>query len=146
MTTPVEKVVAYITWQRRLLVFRQPAFPDAGIQVPAGTIEEGERPELAVLREAREETGLSGLSVVTFLGQEDHVFRYADTGQAAVARRHYFHLRFEGQAPERWEHWETFPSEGRHSRILFELWWVRHPQETPALVAGLAAFLADIVF
>ncbi|HSM56792.1 MAG TPA: NUDIX domain-containing protein [Candidatus Sulfomarinibacteraceae bacterium] len=145
MTTPVQKVVAYITWQKRLLVFRQPAFPDAGIQVPAGTMEEGERPELAVLREAWEETGLGGLSVVTFLGQRDRVFRSADTGQVAVARRHYFHLRFDGQAPERWQHWETSPSEGPHPRILFELWWVRHPHETPALVADLDAFLADIV-
>jgi 8-oxo-dGTP pyrophosphatase MutT (NUDIX family) len=34
--------------------------PNAGIQVPAGTVEEGEAPEAAAVREAMEETGLDG--------------------------------------------------------------------------------------
>ncbi len=34
------KVFAYITSQHQLLVFRHPYAPEAGIQVPAGTIEE----------------------------------------------------------------------------------------------------------
>ena len=62
------KAFAYITWQGRLLVFRQPDFPEAGVQVPAGTIEVDEMPEAAVLREAYEETGLAHLTVVRFLG------------------------------------------------------------------------------
>ena len=31
-----QKVFAYITYQRRLLVFSHPDFPEAGIQVPTG--------------------------------------------------------------------------------------------------------------
>lgn len=53
-----DKVLAYITHGNRLLVFRHPHAPEAGIQVPAGTVEEGEDPGTAVLREAAEETGL----------------------------------------------------------------------------------------
>ena len=34
--------------------------PNAGIQAPAGTVEDGEPPEAAAVREAEEETGLSG--------------------------------------------------------------------------------------
>ena len=34
--------------------------PNAGIQAPAGTVEEGEAPEAAAVREAMEETGLDG--------------------------------------------------------------------------------------
>jgi ADP-ribose pyrophosphatase YjhB (NUDIX family) len=54
-------VLAYITCQQKLLVFRHSYEPEAGIQVPAGTIEEGEPPEQAVLCEAFAETGLTGL-------------------------------------------------------------------------------------
>jgi len=41
-----EKVVAYITQGDRPLVFSHPLCPEAGVQVPAGTIEEGEAPAL----------------------------------------------------------------------------------------------------
>lgn len=55
------KAIAYITQGDRLLVFRQPQYPEAGIQVPGGTIEDGESADEAALREAREETGLAEL-------------------------------------------------------------------------------------
>jgi NUDIX domain-containing protein len=62
------KAFAYITNRNRLLVFIHPFAPEAGIQVPAGTIKADERPKEAVLREAFEETGcqisLSILSLV----------------------------------------------------------------------------------
>jgi len=65
----VEKVTAFVTREtaggRLLLVFRHPL---NGIQLPAGTVELGESPETAVMREAREETGLDGLRLVRPLG------------------------------------------------------------------------------
>jgi 8-oxo-dGTP pyrophosphatase MutT (NUDIX family) len=51
-----------------LLVFQH---PHAGIQIPAGTIEPGETPEVAVLREAAEETGLTEFAAVQPLGHRD---------------------------------------------------------------------------
>ncbi len=72
------KAFAYITHGDRLLVFRHPAAPDAGIQVPAGSMRTGERPEDAVLREAREETGLADLVLVGALGE--HRRDMADVG------------------------------------------------------------------
>jgi len=54
MPAIIQKVLAYVTWGDKLLVFSHPDFPEAGIQVPAGTIEPGEEPEAAVLREAFE--------------------------------------------------------------------------------------------
>jgi 8-oxo-dGTP pyrophosphatase MutT (NUDIX family) len=42
--------------------------PNAGIQVPAGTVEAGETVSEAVLREAAEETGLAPLSISRYLG------------------------------------------------------------------------------
>ena len=50
----VKKVYAYITRADRLLVFRHVDFPEAGVQVPGGTMDAGETPEGAVLREAAE--------------------------------------------------------------------------------------------
>ena len=37
-----QKVLAYIIQDDRLLVFRHTQFPEAGIQVPGGTVEQGE--------------------------------------------------------------------------------------------------------
>ena len=67
-----EKVIAYITCGDKLLVFSHPRYPEAGIQVPAGTVEEGEPLEEAVLREAREETGLKGLRTQSYLGVREY--------------------------------------------------------------------------
>jgi 8-oxo-dGTP pyrophosphatase MutT (NUDIX family) len=65
----VEKVTAFVTREtangRQLLVFHHPL---NGVQLPAGTVELGESPEVAVMREAREETGLAGLRLVRPLG------------------------------------------------------------------------------
>ncbi len=77
-----KKVLAYITHQYRLLVFRQTDEPETWIQVPGGTIEEGETPAKAVLREAFEETGLSDLALERFLGEQMHDM--ADCGLAEI--------------------------------------------------------------
>jgi len=67
----IEKVAAFITRKRdsglELLLFEH---PHAGIQIPAGTVEPSESPEGAALREAVEETGLSGLTISQYLGEK----------------------------------------------------------------------------
>ncbi|MEJ2732658.1 MAG: NUDIX domain-containing protein [Anaerolineae bacterium] len=69
MSRIVEKVTAFVTRSSEdgqdLLLFQH---PNAGVQVPAGTVEEGETPEAAVLREAVEETGLAPLTIRRALG------------------------------------------------------------------------------
>ncbi len=72
MTCIAQKVTALIMREtragRQLLLFRH---PNAGIQIPAGTMEEGEEPDAAALREGREESGLSALAVVRHLGTDE---------------------------------------------------------------------------
>ncbi len=67
----VKKVVCYVIHESRLLVFRHDSVPIevSGIQVPAGSIEVGEEPETAAVREVFEETGVEA-DVVSFLGRE----------------------------------------------------------------------------
>jgi 8-oxo-dGTP pyrophosphatase MutT (NUDIX family) len=61
----IQKVYAYITSpEGQLLVFEHVDFPEAGVQVPGGTVEVGESVDAAVIREAEEETGLSDLFMV----------------------------------------------------------------------------------
>lgn len=69
MSRIVEKVTAFVTRPSEkgdeLLLFQH---PNAGVQIPAGTVEEGETTEAAVLREAAEETGLAPLTIQRALG------------------------------------------------------------------------------
>ena len=69
MGSTVEKVTAFVTRERNgvceLLLFRHPT---AGIQIPAGTVDDGETPEAAVMREVYEETGLRGVKIEQSLG------------------------------------------------------------------------------
>jgi 8-oxo-dGTP pyrophosphatase MutT (NUDIX family) len=69
MSRIVEKVTAFITRPSEgghdLLLFQH---PNAGVQIPAGTVEGGETPEAAVRREAVEETGLAPLTIRRALG------------------------------------------------------------------------------
>ena len=59
---PVRKVVAYITRERdgkeQLLVFTHRDYPEAGLQVPAGTVQPNEAAEDALHRELSEELGV----------------------------------------------------------------------------------------
>jgi 8-oxo-dGTP pyrophosphatase MutT (NUDIX family) len=66
----VRKVVIYCVRDGRLLVFRHVDYPweQVGIQVPAGTIKDGESVEAAALRELQEETGFAGFAIDGVLG------------------------------------------------------------------------------
>ena len=70
MTAVIEKVTAYVTrrsvsGEPNLLVFQT---HDRSIQVPAGSVEPGEQISAAAIREATEETGLTRIGLVRFLG------------------------------------------------------------------------------
>lgn len=142
MGSPQQKVVAYIVRDGCILAFlheedRNPVL-DSGLQVPAGTVEPGESPESAVLREAFEETGLDGLSVVRHVGT-DHPHWPGNPPQV----RHFFELAVD-TAPDEWTHVER---DGRAtgSGHRFQLFWL--PIEKAALLAAgqgmFAAVLTD---
>ncbi len=140
--TRPQKVVAYIVRDGHLLVFRHTddaSIDQSGIQVPAGSVKDGERPEEAVLREAYEETGLTGLRIVRYLGAGEYDMRpYAP----AIHVRHYFHLAVEAdQVPQQWIHEER--SDGTTDPIRFTLYWLPLPQ-AHVIAAGQAALLGRL--
>jgi ADP-ribose pyrophosphatase YjhB (NUDIX family) len=141
--TVAEKAIAYITQAQRLLVFRHTQFPEAGIQVPGGTIRAGESAREAVLREAREETGLKGLEIRSFLGACE--FDLSPYGQEGVQKRYYFHLEFHGEAPETWLHDEMDPSDGSPAPIEFEFFWAELPDGVPEMSGGQGEVLFALV-
>lgn len=70
----MRKVTVFITrnnnGQKELLLFKH---PNAGIQIPAGTIEENELPEDAAIREVWEETGLEKFGSINYIGCHNNV-------------------------------------------------------------------------
>lgn len=138
MPSPKRKAFAYVTHLHpvhghRLLVFSHPHAPEAGIQVPAGTIGPDESSEAAALREAHEETGLADLHLVGFLGEQ--TFDLTPFGRDEIHQRHFFHLHHLGDPPEVWRHHEPDPETGGDVRPLFELFWARLPAGVPDLIA-----------
>lgn len=126
----LEKVVAFITRTgssgQELLLFRHPY---AGIQIPAGTVEEGEVLEQAALREACEETGLCNLDIIHYIGHRDErwpedvaaiqhrttVYARPDTGSfdwAILPRgiRVWIERREPGFAQVTYEEWDQAPA------------------------------------
>jgi 8-oxo-dGTP diphosphatase len=138
------KVFAYITNRHRLLVFSHPIFPEAGIQVPAGTIKVNERPEEAVLREAFEETGLSDLIIDSFLGEQERDM--SDFGRDEIHHRFFYHIRCEGNPPATWRHEErASPDEPKEVPIIFEFFWAPLPLGVPPLIADHGKMLPQLL-
>lgn len=120
------KVYAYITRRDHLLVFRHVDFPEAGIQVPGGTLEEGEEPADAVLREACEETGLVELRMMSYLGK--HEWHISNSAGEEIHYRYFYHLVCTQEAPDTWQHYERHPSGGSTVPILFDFYWLPLPK------------------
>lgn len=133
----VAKVLAYVVRDGRVLVFRHRDDPEAGLQVPGGTVREGEPPDDAVRREAEEETGLRGLAIRRFLGRQ----RYdMSAHRPEVQERHVYQLDVPGRPPEEWLHHEE--NDGLAPPIAFRFFWL--PLDDPRLdelAAGQGALL-----
>lgn len=138
----VQKVVAYIVRDGQVVVFGHAddeRFEQSGVQVPAGTVRHGELLEIAVLREAAEETDLAGLAVERYLGVAEYDARpYRDE----LHVRHFFHLSL-GQ-PEVAQQWYAHEREdGDAAPIRFRLYWLPLRQ-AHVLSAGQGALLGRL--
>ena len=139
-----DKVLTYITHGNNLLVFTQPASPEAGIQVPGGSVEPGEMVEDAALREAIEETGLAGLRLSDFLGEMRRDM--SDFGLDEIHHRYYFHVWCDENPPDSWQHDEFTPGNlsSRVKPIPFDFYWVNLTDGVPTLIANQAAYIPKL--
>lgn len=106
-----QKVYAFITRGTELLTFIEVGTEFE--QVPGGTLEPDEEPRLGVIREAEEETGLTGFEIVSFLGRNEqslHDWGMLDMPDCTYVRW-FYHLRYDHPTPETWTHWEMFASD-----------------------------------
>lgn len=142
MLPVVHKVFAYITNQNRLLVFRHTDFPEAGIQVPAGTVIPGEDLAVAVLREAHEETGLTDLTIKTYLGEQ--IRNMQDFGKEEIHHRHFFHLLCGSDPPDQWQHDEIDLGGGGAAPIHFDFFWAALPDQIPELIGNHGIMLPTL--
>lgn len=133
-----EKVYGYVTFGFQLLLFEHVDFPEAGIQVPGGTVESREDFSSAVLREVTEETGLEDLHLVRFLGSVRKDLR--DFGLAETHQRYYFHLGVNQFPGETWIAFEETPSDGSEGPINFRFFWAPL-NSIPPLMGGLDEML-----
>lgn len=116
-----DKVLVYVVREGRLLVFRHAdySYEEVGIQVPAGSVRNGESPDDAALREAREETGLTDFKIVRKLGETEYdisPYRFE------IQRRHVFQLELGEETPERWASQEDH--DGAQEPTHFECFWI----------------------
>ncbi|OZV81490.1 NUDIX hydrolase [Micromonospora echinospora] len=136
----VDKVLCYIVREGRLLVFRHTdySYEEVGIQVPGGSVRVGEQPEDAALREAREETGLTGFAAVRKLGEVEYDISPL---RFEIQNRHIFQLKLTGPTPDRWASQEEH--DGKQEPTRFECFWV--PLEAAhVLQSGQGALLGRL--
>ena len=106
---------------RELLVFAHRDYPGVGLQVPAGTVKEGEGIEAGMLREVVEETGLTAWRLVRKVG----VYDYWNESAGRWDERHVFHLTTTDDAPDYWEWVETGGGEvAELEGYVFQFRWV----------------------
>jgi 8-oxo-dGTP pyrophosphatase MutT (NUDIX family) len=142
--TSYTKVVAYITREsphgQELLVFEHRDNPEAGTQVPAGTVEAGEEIADALRREVLEETGLSDLPVVRKIATYEWVHPISGN----THERHVFHLTAPSDTADTWEWLETSGTEGPNVEgYVFQFRWVPLQGEID-LVGDFGAYLSAI--
>jgi 8-oxo-dGTP pyrophosphatase MutT (NUDIX family) len=138
----IDKVTAFVTRgsgeAAELLLFRHPV---AGVQLPAGTVELGEEPEAAVLREVREEAGMSAVKA-DYLGKLEGE---AAPGEGVILRptkifdEPSFDASSGGYALRRGSPVEVIGSEGDFAEIIAEPIDLRY--DPPRRVPGVRGFV-----
>ena len=135
------KVIAYVVQKRngqwRLAVFKHRDFPAAGLQVPGGTVDKGESPEVAVVREVQEESGLKNFTSIFHLGTDE----FLHSEKSEVHDRHFFALIFGGEAPSTFTHQVSAGMED--NGLVFIYTWY-HLEKVPTLAAEQGAYLPSL--
>ena len=126
-----QRVVAYVTRGRELLVFEEPGYP--GLQVPAGRCDDGESLEQALRRELREEVGVEA-GDLRRVGVSTR-----ERGRHGVYESHYFHCET-NDPRDVWEH--VIGGDGDDAGLPVRCRFV--PASEARLLADLGEFLHEL--
>ncbi len=125
-----EKVYAYITRNKglksELLLFTQRNSPESGVQIPGGSLDTGEDKEVGILREVREETGLTDFASIHYLGELTHWSDYMQEEQ----KRYFFQLKYKLECPDTFEY--EVQGGGVDEGLIFDYEWIQL-EEVPIL-------------
>lgn len=121
----VPKVCAYVTRDegRQLLVFEGPEYDR--FQVPKGTVEPGERPADAVLRELFEESGVRSVASSRLIASDVWTRRRTANGVKKYLR-YFYHLEADVRR-DGWDHVVT--GEGKERGSTFRYSWLDLPTD-----------------
>lgn len=122
-----------------LLVFDHVGMPEAGTQVPAGTVRPGESPVAAAQREVAEESGLVLGTPDRFLGS----FDYFHVQRQERHRRHVYVFIPQHVLPDRWTH--TVQSDGEDDGLTFRYYWLPLATAAHTLAADQGLYLSAIL-
>lgn len=119
-----KRVVGYVTRGRHLLVFEH-----AGVmQVPAGRVDPDETLEEGLVREVEEETGVTGIEIVSELADAAEFRRLYGPGRH---ESHAFHATADADTPDTWTHEVT--GSGMDNVLAYPCRWASLDGELPLL-------------
>ncbi|PAD34562.1 NUDIX hydrolase [Terribacillus saccharophilus] len=134
----VEKVLAYIISIRnntyQMLVHEHKDIPEAGLQVPGGTVDPEEDLVTALQREIYEESGLCNLPVGEIVASAP--FLHPDKQELQL--RHFYLIQTKQQHPATWEHHVL--GNGVDNGLVFRYTWY-DLTSIPPLAASQDQFL-----
>ena len=139
------KVLAYITKddhdERKILVFEQIDHPEAGLQVPGGTVEENEPLIDALYREIEEETGIRR-EQLQLNGKVNKMNYFPVHRKGVMHERNIFHLTYIGEVRNEWD--VCVSGSGSDQGMVFRCRWVP-VNNLPALAAAQDEAIALII-
>ena len=139
----IQKVLAYIIRSsaagQEVLVFHHRDHPEAGLQVPGGTVEPDEPLEVAVRREVAEESGLSDLVLIGQIAKAPFHAAWRDEWQ----ERHVFHLEAPADLPDSWTH--VVQAQGEDQGLVFVYEWMPVDEAASKLRWGQGQWLHLVI-